>query len=307
MNTDDQILLTRTPPSTSTFLAYVNGGRIDNEGVEVMLNAVPVKTPNFTWDVSVNFSTSKSIVKDLPGALDRVELSDASVAGSVAQGAAFLGGSLFGINGNIWKRNTQGQLLLNNNGYPQIAPLLASIGDRNPDWLGGITNTLSYKTLSLSFLWDIRKGGDIYNATENFLVRSGQSLKTLNRGQATVFEGIIESSGEPNTQSVVLDQNYYQTIYPNNGFDFVEDGSWVRLRYVTLSYSLPKSIFAKTPVNNLQIFATGRNLILITDYSGVDPEVSSGGAGVGGTGSFGLDNMGVPATRGFDIGLKLTL
>lgn len=307
MNTDNQILLTRTPPSTSTFLAYVNGGRIDNEGVELVLNTTPVKTTDFTWDLSVNLSRNTSIVRDLPGALDRVELSDASVAGSVAQGAAFLGGSLFGINGNVWKRNAQGQLLLSNNGYPQVAPLLTSIGDRNPDWLGGITNTLSYKGLSLSFLWDIRQGGDIYNATENFLVRSGQSTKTLNRGQTTVFEGIIESSGEPNTTPVVLDQNYYQTIYPSNGYDFVEDGGWVRLRYVTLSYSLPKSIFAKTPVDNLQIFATGRNLILITDYSGVDPEVSSAGGGVGGSGSFGLDNMGVPATRGFDIGLKLTL
>jgi hypothetical protein len=307
MNTDDQILLTRTPPSTSTFLAYVNGGRIDNEGVEVILNAVPVKTTDFTWDLSVNFSKSKSIVKALPGALDRVELSDASVAGSVAQGAAFLGGSLFGINGNVWRRNAQGQLLLNNNGYPQVAPLLASIGDRNPDWLGGITNTLSYKTLSFSFLWDIRKGGDIYNATENFLVRSGQSTKTLNRGQSTVFEGIIESTGEPNTQSVELNQDYYQTIYPNNGYDFVEDGSWVRLRYATLAYSFPKRFFAKTPITNLQLSVTGRNLILITDYSGVDPEVSSAGAGVGGSGSFGLDNMGVPSTRGIDFGLRLTL
>jgi hypothetical protein len=207
----------------------------------------------------------------------------------------------------VWKRNAQGQLLLSNNGYPQVAPLLASIGDRNPDWLAGITNTLSYKTLSFSFLWDIRKGGAIYNATENFLVRSGQSTKTLSRGESTVFEGIIESTGEPNTRSVVLDQNYYQTIYPSQGYDFVEDGSWVRLRYATLAYSFPKRFFEKTPIGSLQLSVTGRNLILITNYSGVDPEVSSAGAGVGGSGSFGLDNMGVPSTRGIDFGLRLTL
>ncbi|MCX2740372.1 SusC/RagA family TonB-linked outer membrane protein [Pontibacter anaerobius] len=306
-STDEQILGTRTPPSSGAFLAYLNGGRIDNEGVELMLNTQPITNDMFTWQLDFNIAKNKATVKDLPGTLDRVELSDAWVAGSVAQGAAFLGGSLFGINGNVWKRNEEGQLLLNDEGYPQVQSTLQYIGDRNPDWTGGITNTFSYNNLSLSFLWDIRVGGDIYNATENTLVRSGLSTKTLDRGQTKVFEGVIESTGEPNTQSVVLDQDYYQTIYPFQGYDFVEDGSWLRMRYITLSYNLPNVLLGRTPISGLQVFATGRNLILITDYSGVDPEVSGSGAGVGGSGSFGFDNLGVPATRGFDIGLKLTL
>ncbi|WP_299824315.1 SusC/RagA family TonB-linked outer membrane protein [uncultured Pontibacter sp.] len=306
-STDEQILGTRTPPSSGAFLAYMNGGRIDNEGVELLLNTQPVTNDNFTWQLDFNIAKNKATVKDLPGTLDRVELSDAWVAGNVAQGAAFLGGSLFGINGNVWKRNEQGQLLLNDEGYPQVQSTLQYIGDRTPDWTGGITNTLTYKNLSLSFLWDIRVGGDIYNATENTLVRSGLSTKTLDRGQTRVFEGIIESTGEPNTTSVVLDQDYYQTIYPFQGYDFVEDGGWLRMRYITLTYNLPSRLLEKMPISNLQVFGTGRNLILITDYSGVDPEVSGSGAGVGGSGSFGFDNLGVPATRGFDVGLKLTL
>ncbi len=306
-STDEQILGTRTPPSSGSFLAYLNGGQIDNEGVEIMLNTQPITKENFSWSLDLNFAKNTATVRDLPGMLDRVELSDAWAANNVAQGAAFLNGSLFGINGNVWKRDAQGRLLLSNNGYPQVQSLLQSIGDRNPDWTGGITNTFNYKTLSLSFMWDIRIGGDIYNATENVLVRSGLSMKTLDRGQTRVFEGIIESTGQPNTIPVVLDQNYYQTIYPFHGYDFVEDGSWYRLRYVTLTYNLPKDLFTRTPIKNLQVFGTGRNLILITDYSGVDPEVSGSGAGVGGSGSFGFDNLGVPATRGFDIGLKLTL
>lgn len=305
--TDEQILGTRTPPSSGSFLAYLNGGRIDNEGVELLLSTQPIVKEDFSWQLDFNIAKNVATVNDLPGNLDRVELSDANVAGAVAQGAAFLGGSLFGINGNVWKRNGQGQLLLNDAGYPQVQSTLQYIGDRNPDWTGGITNTLAYKGLSFSFLWDVRIGGDVYNATENVLVRSGLSTKTLNRGETRVFEGIVESTGEPNTTSVVLDQDYYQTIYPFQGYDFVEDGSWVRLRYVTLSYNLPKRIVEDTPINNLQIFGTARNLILMTNYSGVDPEVSGSGAGVGGTGSFGFDNLGVPATRGFDIGLRLTL
>jgi TonB-linked SusC/RagA family outer membrane protein len=304
---EDQILGTRTPPSSGSFLAYLNGGSIDNTGIELMINGTPVKNPNFSWTIDLNFAQNRATVKSLPGSLDRVELSDSWAAGNVAQGAAFLNGTLFGINGNVWRRNAAGQLLLANNGYPQVQSTLTQIGNRNPDWVGGLTNTVTYKDLSLSFLWDVRIGGDIYNATENYLVRSGLSNKTLNRGSTMVFDGLIESTGVKNTQSVVLDQNYYQTIYPFQGYDFVEDGSWYRLRYATLTYSLPAKLVNKTPFKNVQLSATGRNLILITNYSGVDPEVSGSGAGVDGTGSFGFDNLGVPATKGFDFSLKITL
>ncbi|MDF2192405.1 SusC/RagA family TonB-linked outer membrane protein [Paraflavitalea sp. CAU 1676] len=304
---DDQILATRTPPSSGSFLAYLNGGSIRNKGVELMVNGTAIRHTNFSWQIDLNLAKNTATVESLPGSLDRVELSDAWAAGNVAQGAAFLYGSLFGINGNVWKRDAKGQLLLANNGYPQVQSTYQNIGDRNPDWVGGITNTFTYKSLSLAFMWDVRIGGDIYNATENYLVRSGQSPKTLNRGSSMVFDGIIESTGAKNTQSVLLDQNYYQTIYPFHGYDFVEDGSWYRLRYATLTYNFPRKLLGRTPFTNAQVSVTGRNLILITDYSGVDPEVSGSGAGVGGTGSFGFDNLGIPATRGVDISLKITL
>jgi len=303
---DNQILQLRTPPSSGSFLATLNGGSIRNKGIEVILNGRPIVGNDFKWSIDVNFAHNTSVVKALPAKIDRIELSDAWAASNVAQGAAFLDGSLFGINGNIWKRNAQGQLLLNNAGYPQVQTALANIGDRNPDFTMGITNTFNYKDFMFSFMVDIRSGGQVFNATENALVRSGLSLKTLDRG-TKVFEGIIESTGAQNTIAVPLNQNYYQTIYANQGYDFVEDGSWVRLRYATLSYNMPTKYLGKLKIKGLSFTVTGRNLLLITDYSGVDPEVSGSGAGVGGTGSFGFDNLGVPATRGFDLGLKLTL
>ncbi|MDP4998831.1 MAG: SusC/RagA family TonB-linked outer membrane protein [Saprospiraceae bacterium] len=306
MSSDDQILFTRVPPSASSFISYLNGGRIDNEGVELMINATPIKGQNFNWSLDFNFSRNTSTVVELPGTLDRVEQSDASVDGFVAQGAGFLGQTLFGINGDAWKRNADGQLLLNNQGYPQISSIKEVIGDRNPDYIIGLTNSFQYKNFNLAFLWDFRIGGDIYNATENALVRSGLSTKTLERGNTTVFEGIVESTGERNTQQVVLNQNYYQTILRGNGDLFVEDGSWYRLRYATLTYRVPKSLLDRANIKGLELYATGRNLILITDYSGVDPEVSSGGAGVVGTGSMGMDNLGTPATKGVDFGLRLS-
>jgi hypothetical protein len=192
-----------------------------------MINATPIKSRNFSWLVDFNLSRNTSTVVNLPGTLDRVEQSDASVDGFTAQGAGFLGKSLFGINGDVWKRNASGVLLLNNLGYPQISPIKEIIGDRNPDFILGMTNTFQIKNFSLSFLWDVRIGGDIYNATENALVRSGLSTKTANRGTKTVFDGLIESTGERNTKEVVLDQNYYQIIQRGDGPSFVEDGSVV--------------------------------------------------------------------------------
>ncbi|QNK63374.1 SusC/RagA family TonB-linked outer membrane protein [Pedobacter sp. PAMC26386] len=305
---DNQILATRTPPSSGAFLAYLNGGSINSRGVEAILNIQPIVHQDFKWSVDINFAKNKSIVKSLPGELDRIELSDAWVAAggaNVAQAAAFLNGSLFGINGMVWKTNSSGKLLLDNNGYPQIAPALSVIGDRNPDFTAGITNTFTYKNLSLSFMIDIRRGGDIFNNTENAMVYSGTSKKTIDRG-TKVFDGIIESTGLPNTKSVKLDQNYYQSLYAKQGYDFVEDGSWYRLRYATVSYNFPKPMIKKIGLSNLQVSLTGRNLILITKYSGVDPEVSGSGAGVSGSGSFGFDNLGIPATKGFDLGLRLS-
>ncbi|KIO74830.1 hypothetical protein TH53_24170 [Pedobacter lusitanus] len=305
---DNQILGTRTTPSSGAFLAYLNGGSINSRGVEAILNIQPVIQKDFKWSVDFNFAKNKSTVKSLPGELDRIELSDAWVAAggtNVAQAAAFLNGSLFGINGTTWKTNSEGKLLLDNNGAPQVAPALSIIGDRNPDFTAGITNTFTYKNLSLSFMIDIRRGGDIFNNTENTMVYSGTSKKTLDRG-TKVFDGIIESTGLPNTKSIKLDQNYYQTLYAKQGYDFVEDGSWYRLRYATISYNFPKTMINRIGLSNLQVSVTGRNLILITKYSGVDPEVSGSGAGVNGSGSFGFDNLGIPATRGFDLGLRLS-
>ncbi|WP_257666756.1 SusC/RagA family TonB-linked outer membrane protein [Parapedobacter tibetensis] len=300
---DNQILGTRVPPSAGAFLAYLNGGEIQNKGVEAILNIEAIRKQDFSWNADINFSANRATVRDLPGDLDRVELSD-SWAG-LAQGAAFLDGSLFGINGPTWRRNEAGELLLDNNGRPQGNTVLTQIGDRNPDWIAGITNTFRYKQFGLSFMWDFRVGGDIYNSTANALVASGLSMKTLDRG-SMVFDGIIESTGERNTQAVELNQNFYQTVYATNGPEFVEDGSWARLRYVTLTYDLPSALLNRWGVRNLQLTASGRNLLLFTSYSGVDPEVSGSGAGVGGTGSFGFDNLGVPATKSVDLGLKFS-
>ncbi|MGM0737601.1 MAG: SusC/RagA family TonB-linked outer membrane protein, partial [Bacteroidota bacterium] len=267
----------------------------------------PVRGSRFDWRLDLNFAKNTATVMDLPGTLDRVELSSAWAAYALAQGSAFLDGPLFGINGRVWKTNDDGELLLDDSGYPQNQATLEFVGNREPDWIGGVTNTFRYHSWSLSFTWDMRIGGKIFNATENALVRSGLSTKTLDRGETVVFDGIVESTGERNTQGVVLDQDYYTTLLASNSREFVEDGTWYRMRFITLNYAVPAERLSSLPISSLQVYVTGRNLLLFTNYSGVDPEVSGSGAGVGGAGSFGFDNLGVPATRGFDFGVRLSI
>ncbi|HWL00498.1 MAG TPA: hypothetical protein VNQ55_11140, partial [Parapedobacter sp.] len=157
---------------------------------------------------------------------------------------------------------------------------------------------------------DFRKGGDVYNGTEHLLVNYGLAKVTENRGGTISFTGMSLNPAteqyEPLTKEVVADERYYRDIYLNNAAFFIEDVNWLRLRSVSLAYSLPGSVLARMPyVKGATITATGTNLLLLTNYSGMDPETSAAGAGVIGSGSVGIDYAGVPATAGFAVGLNV--
>ncbi|MFD1094538.1 SusC/RagA family TonB-linked outer membrane protein [Salegentibacter chungangensis] len=302
---DNQILQgIRVPPTAGTFLATLNGGSIINKGIEAFLSVkVLPKTSDFQWNMTYNFGLNDSKVDDLPGMLNEVYLSDSWTFNGTAAGAAILDGSLFGLRGYRPTKNDSGQVLVESNGLPGREAAIFPDVNRIPEWTLGITNNMSYKNFNLSFLFDIVQGVDVYNATESALVFYGLSPKTLDRGETTVIDG-VNANGEPNTIEVRKDQEYYQNYYSRIADNFVEDGSFARLRYVTLSYNLPSTFLDKLKIADAQFYVTGRNLLTITDYSGVDPEVNTFGAGISGAGSTGIDNLGTPGTQGVDLGLK---
>ena len=306
ITSEDQIIQPRVSNGSGYIFQLINGGTIENKGYEVVVNANPVKNDNFIWDLTLNWSKNDSELTFLPEGIDLFVQSDAISVFGLAQGASFLDGPFFNLEGSQWLTDDDGQLVIDDAGYPTIDRNQNLMANRQPDWIGGITNTFSYKSLSLSFLLDFRKGGDVFNGTEYELVRSGLSPRTLARGSTFTFEGVTQD-GSANTQTVVLDENYYQNIYASHAPNFIEDGSWARLRYLSLTYQMPARIVDNSPFANVSFNITGKNLWLSTQYSGFDPEVSSGGAGVRGTGSMGIDYAGVPATRGVSIGLNLTL
>ncbi len=309
-NSKDQILQPRVSNATGYILSYVNTGEIENKGIEVSINTSPIKKDDFRWDLALNFSHNKGIVKSLPASLPILYVTDVQVGNGKA--ASFGNGNFMGISGSTWQRDTEGNLLLDwTTGYPLTSTdATKPIGNREPSFIGGLNNTFTYKNWELSFLFDFRKGGDILNGTEYLLAYNGLSKVTENRGEKISFTGMALNPNtkayEMVTKEVVASEEYYRDVYALNTPNFVETVNWLRLRSLSLTYSLPSEFLKRSKVfKAASVTATGTNLWLWTNYSGMDPEVSAAGAGVIGSGSVGVDYAGVPATAGVTFGLNL--
>ncbi|OON69627.1 SusC/RagA family TonB-linked outer membrane protein [Hymenobacter sp. CRA2] len=314
--TRDQLIAPRVSQASGFILQYINGGTVVNEGVEIALSGKPVQLDNgFTWEVLANFYRNENRAKELPSFLTEVNQSDSWVI-DVARGSAFPDRPISSIGVIDYQRVNDpnspynGQVIISpTTGLPSVvAGTFVYAGDRAPDFTTQVTNTVSYKGLSLAFLLDFRKGGKVVNGNEWVMVRNGLSERTLDRYKTAVIDGVVrqpDGNYVPNTRPVELTQGYFINQYAGTGWAFVEDGSWTRLRYATLSYRLPQTWLAGSFVKGVEVSVTGRNLLLFTKYSGADPETSSAGAGVRGGGSGGFDYGSTPATRGMDMALRV--
>ncbi|AYA35735.1 SusC/RagA family TonB-linked outer membrane protein [Hymenobacter oligotrophus] len=313
--TRDQLIAPRVSQASGYILQYINGGTVINRGVELALSGTPVKLANgFEWTALANFTANRNKAKQLPGFLTEVNQSDASII-DVARGSAFPGRPITSIAAYDFQRVQSGpdagKIIIGANGYPTInTAVYQYAGNRAPDFTTQVTNTFTYNGLSFSFMWDFRKGGKVVNGNDWLTTRNGLSERTLDRYKEVVFDGVVakgDGTYAPNTRPVELTQAYYTSILGAVGTPFIEDASWTRLRYATLTYSLPKTWLGNSgTVKSIELGVTGRNLLLFTKYSGVDPETSAAGAGVRGGGSTGFDYGSVPATRGVDMSLRAT-
>ncbi|MGQ0713184.1 MAG: SusC/RagA family TonB-linked outer membrane protein [Gemmatimonadaceae bacterium] len=295
--------------ATGFILFNLNGAITRNEGVELTLRGTPVLSSNFSWDVLANFDRSRGRVLALPNALPESYVSDTWLYGNVRNGTA-PGLSTRSLTGRFYLRNDQGQILINPaSGLPlRSTPFIDAGYDRQPDFTVGITNSFRYKRASLSFLVDIRRGGDIFNATEHFLTARGLSMRTLDRNEPRVIEGVLrdgkENTANPTRNNIVvvpaIQTSYYLAISEEL---FIErDINWLRLRDVTFAYDLPQSL-----LNRASVFLTATDLLLITNYSGLDPIVNGNTAAVGGSGAAGIDFGNFPVPKGINFGIRVGL
>ena len=205
-------------------------------------------------------------------------------------------------------------------GLYKINPAVLVVGNREPDFIGGFQNTFRYKAFTLSFLLDIRIGGDVFNGTESALVLNGLSKKTLlNDRQSVTLKGVSSGTGADTTVTYNANQSYtigsttysgtnliqqYWSNYAANSYNFITSVNWLKLRSLSLTYDFDGILKNQKIIKGLSATVVGTNLFTWTNYKGMDPEVSAAG-GTGGSGSTGIDYLGVPAVASFTFGVNL--
>ncbi|EIA08740.1 SusC/RagA family TonB-linked outer membrane protein [Flavobacterium frigoris] len=314
--TDNSIINNmRLSYGTGFVLTAYNFGSLKNRGLEITLTATPVIANNFTWDVLANFTKTDSELLSLPPTLTEYYTSDTWLFGNV-RGGTKVGSPLTTFTGYTNVRNDNGDILINpSNGQAVRDQTFPIVGDRNPDFVIGLQNSFAYKNFKLSFLLDIRKGGDIYNGTAAYLYTQGLSTKTLDREQPLVLNGVLqdglENTANPTKNNIQVSP-YYQNEFYNLNYvdsDFIEkDINWLRMRDITLSYRMPAEILKRTKVfSSISMYLTVTDAFMITNYTGADPAVNGLNASSGGAGGTGFDYGVLSTPRGFNLGFKFGL
>lgn len=310
-----QIVANRVSYGTGYVLKYLNGGLVENKGIEAVLNANVIKKKNINWDVTVNFDRNRGKVVQLPAGLPTYYDSDTWVFGNV-RSQVFPGASIANLASTPLLRSTSGQVLISpTTGLPSVNASADFViaGDRQPDFKVGLVNTFSYKNFTFSFNLDFRKGGDVFNGNEYFLYVTGLSKRTLDRETPVVINGVLndglQNTTNP-TKNTITVYPYFRSDYYAAGnvteADFIESVNWMRLRDATLSYKLPNSLIKRQKViSSASLFITGTDLFIITNYTGADPSVNTNTAFSRGYGGAGIDYGSISTPRGINIGCKV--
>ncbi|WP_127129496.1 SusC/RagA family TonB-linked outer membrane protein [Pseudoflavitalea rhizosphaerae] len=301
----DQIFSVAVPASTGYSARLLNVGEMINKGFELGLTGSPFNGKNFQWDISANFTTIKNEVVDIAPDIENFPIaSGQSFSGTVASIAK---GYAYGvIIGSKLPRTEDGQYIINRNTGTYAAGIPNSVvADPNPEWTAGITNTFRFKGITLGFLWDYTKGGDIYSFTVAFMRNNGLLKETGgDRSSPMIIPGVIE---DPAGSGKYIQNNIQITPYqywraPGIQSDLsVFDATVLRLRELSLGYELPASVLDKTPLSMVRLTAFARNLWFYAPNYPMDPEVNTQGAG----NLRGLDLQGAPNSRTMGVSLRV--
>ena len=325
-NSEDQLFRQDVPSAGGQSTNFINGGDIQNKGVEVVLTATPIQGSEFTWDLTFNFARNISEVVRLAEGIPEI-----NYGANFMRSFRLTEGEEWGdIYSRGFQRDDQGRVLVDANGLPVITPGLdVVIGNFNPDWLGGIVSSFTYKNFNANFVVDIRQGGDVVSFTEAILAADGLLDYTATGRDGTlvfgqnVFAGetAVQENGTPN--NVAVDA---ETLWTNLGGRnapigeaFVKDASNIRMREISLGYQLPESILANLPFKRAKISLVGRNLFFFSNKAEVlDPEVVTNATtataardrngnrnAVGGITSDGFESFAPPTTRSFGVNIQL--
>ncbi len=299
-------------PASGVTSLFQNAGEIETKGTELTLGLVPVKSKNFTWSINANYTQFRSMVTKLAPGVTVITL-----AGFVTPNIRLVEGEEYGaIFGNAYQRDAQGRMILQTTGTNAGLPLPTSgvvkLGNSNPRYTIGITNTFTYKLFTLDVLFDIREGGDLYSRNLADLRRNGAVVETaelarFDKDNVTPLRNYqftgVDATGAAVNIPIRADQYWGNAGKYVAAEGYMVNTSWFRVREMNLTMKLPKSLIDKTPFGNIEFGVFGRNLFLkARDYPHLDPEQNAlGSSNIGG-----LEFNANPATRTMGFNLRLT-
>lgn len=295
----DLIMDVPIPASTGYSYERTNVGEMTNKGFEILIGGMPVQRPDFSWDISLNMSTNKNTLVKLIEDLDNFIFTTTN--SGIVEVMATVGGGFGDIYASTYNRNASGQIIVNNDGTFSAAAEKVLVGNYQPDWVGGLSNTITYSNLSLRFLVDARIGGQVYSGTDAGLDAFGVSESSLKYRETGVVVDGVRADNTPNATSISSQQ--YWGSYTGIGENYIYDQTNIRMREVALTYELPRRLLDRTFIKGLSVGVTGRNLFFIyKELENFDPE-----------GSFSVSNYAqgvlfytMPTTRsvGFNVSVK---
>lgn len=304
----------RASYATGYILNTGNVSSLRNQGFELTVDVTPIRKKDFEWNIRFNYNKMWSKVLEIPasiGQLNDFYNSDTYITN--VRGGLVRGFSTGTMTGNGYLRNNAGQIIINpSTGLAVIDAPNYVRGDRTPQFTLGTLNTFHYKNWNLNFLWDLKVGGDIYNGTDWFLTNIGRSIRTSDRTTPIIVQGVLndglQNTATPTKNTIVINPYYlnaYYTTLPDEEY-MQKNVNWFRLRDITLSYSLTETTAKKVikGLKSLSFFITGNDLVLITNYRGSDPAVSSNNPGTAGVGGYGFDYGSIPTPMKLSFGLR---
>ena len=303
-NVDKQIFTVPLAASTGASSLLTNGGSVHTDAQEIMLYGTPIKTEDFSWDISVNYTKIDNVVDELADGVESIFL-----GGFVTpQVRAGIGSTYPVLYGDQFAKNDKGQILVNEDpnspfyGMPMVgAP--GVIGKISPDFIIGATTNFTYKAWSLGAVFEMKSGGHMYSGSNGLLDLYGMSERTEDRESTFIYQG-YKADGTPNdiVRGGPSDPNAMQTLYSDvlGNIDeyYIFGNSYVKLRELSLRYQLPKKLL---PSLDLAISAFARNILLWTELPNFDPESSQGNNNMAG----GFERFSLPQATSFGMNLEI--
>lgn len=309
---EDQIYSLGLEPSTGYTSQTTNLGEISNKGIELLVEGTPIKTQDFSWHIAVNYSKNENELVSLPEELGKkISIGGLSTVGFVAQVGQPIG--LYEV--TVPKYSPDGKIIVNpGTGRPVAASEKEIIEKADYDFTMGVTNTFTYKNLSLSFDLDIREGGLMYSRTADINYFTGNAIQTTYNDRHTfiVPNSVNEVVKDGNTtypeNTTPISKEDFDDYFSDGGVDldrtWLIDRSFVKLKRVALTYDLPRGWFTSLPISGATLTAYGNNLLLYTpkENTFIDPEITTFGNDL--RGKFG-EFTANPSTRSWGFNLKL--